>query len=133
MRLLRLPRLLGSARYQQTPPPPTHRTNNTTQTHAPNNTQTQQQQRPRHKTGAIGYAAYAPSKFAVRGLLETLRNELQGTGVKVSICYPPDMDTPGYEREGRTKVSGLRMRRGVRVPCGSLCVCATAPGVRART
>ncbi|GBF97439.1 hypothetical protein Rsub_10362, partial [Raphidocelis subcapitata] len=53
--------------------------------------------------GAIGYSAYAPSKFAVRGLMETLRNELQGTNVRVSICYPPDMDTPGYAREGLTK------------------------------
>ncbi|KAI8473401.1 MAG: hypothetical protein J3K34DRAFT_391865 [Monoraphidium minutum] len=53
--------------------------------------------------GATGYSAYAPSKFAVRGLMEILRNELQGSNVRVSISYPPDMATPGYEREGLTK------------------------------
>lgn len=26
--------------------------------------------------GAIGYCAYAPSKYAVRGLMESLRNEV---------------------------------------------------------
>jgi NAD(P)-dependent dehydrogenase (short-subunit alcohol dehydrogenase family) len=28
--------------------------------------------------GLIGYSAYAPSKFAVRGLAECLRNEVRG-------------------------------------------------------
>lgn len=31
-------------------------------------------------TGMIGYSAYCPSKFAVRGLAECLRNEVGGTG-----------------------------------------------------
>lgn len=143
---------------------------------------------PSRPAGATGYSAYAPSKFAVRGLMECLRNEvrrrrrgrrrrrrragarlrlkrvclmcacrrrrapvkrlarwgrlangvprrplrhlalllttpslrptrsacvppplvprpqLQGSNVRVSIAYPPDMDTPGYQREGLTKV-----------------------------
>ena len=29
--------------------------------------------------------------------------QLQGTGVKVSVAYPPDMDTPGYAAENETK------------------------------
>lgn len=65
--------------------------------------------------------------------METLRNELQGTGVAVSICYPPDMDTPGYQREGVTKVWGgacvrvcLCVRACVRVWfAGSLRICCS--------
>jgi len=55
--------------------------------------------------GFTGYAAYAPSKYAVRGLAECLRNELQGTGVKVSIGFPPDTKTPGFDIENLSKVS----------------------------
>jgi 3-dehydrosphinganine reductase len=54
-------------------------------------------------TGLFGYAAYAPSKFALRGLAEVLRAELKGTGVQVSIVYPPDTDTPQLAEENLTK------------------------------
>ena len=60
--------------------------------------------------GFTGYAAYAPSKYAVRGLAECLRNELQGTGVRVSIGYPPDTKTPGFDAENLTKVSAMQSR-----------------------
>jgi 3-dehydrosphinganine reductase len=53
--------------------------------------------------GLFGYTAYAPSKFAVRGLAESLRGELKGTGVQVSIVYPPDTDTPQLAEENLTK------------------------------
>ncbi len=51
----------------------------------------------------IGYASYAPTKFALRGLADTIRNELKGFGVRVSIAYPPDTATPGFARERTTK------------------------------
>ena len=51
----------------------------------------------------LGYSSYAPTKFAVRGLADALRNELCGTGVRVSVAYPPDTDTPGFEQENKTK------------------------------
>ena len=54
-------------------------------------------------TGVFGYAAYAPSKFAVRGLAEVLRNELSREGVGVSVVFPPDTDTPQLMAENRTK------------------------------
>eukprot|EP00879_Flechtneria_rotunda_P022800 GHRR01024080.1.p1 GENE.GHRR01024080.1~~GHRR01024080.1.p1 ORF type:complete len:117 (+),score=21.68 GHRR01024080.1:703-1053(+) len=57
--------------------------------------------------GLVGYSAYAPSKFAVRGLAECLRNEVQGTKVCVSIAYPADVNTPGYAKENLSKV-GLK-------------------------
>jgi len=53
--------------------------------------------------GFAGYSSYAPTKWALRGLADCLRNEFQGTGVSVSIAYPPDMDTPGYKTETTTK------------------------------
>jgi 3-dehydrosphinganine reductase len=53
--------------------------------------------------GLFGYTPYAPSKFALRGLAEALRAELQGTGVHVAIVYPPDTETPQLVEENRTK------------------------------
>ncbi|GMH45680.1 hypothetical protein BSKO_13643 [Bryopsis sp. KO-2023] len=49
--------------------------------------------------GLAGYSAYSPSKWALRGFADSLRMELQAYDVGVSIAYPPDMTTPGYERE----------------------------------
>ncbi|MDH3260854.1 MAG: SDR family oxidoreductase [Acidimicrobiia bacterium] len=53
--------------------------------------------------GIIGYAAYAPSKFALVGLAEVLRHELRPSGLSVSVLYPPDTDTPGFEVENISK------------------------------
>jgi short-subunit dehydrogenase len=53
--------------------------------------------------GFAGYSSYAPSKWAIRGFADCLRNELQGTGISVSIAYPPDTETPGYETEMELK------------------------------
>jgi len=53
--------------------------------------------------GVIGYSAYAPAKFALVGLAEVLRHELKPAGIDVSILFPPDMDTPGFANENKTK------------------------------
>ncbi len=53
--------------------------------------------------GIYGYTAYSPSKFALRGLAESLRGELKPFGIGVSIVYPPDTDTPQLEAENKTK------------------------------
>ncbi len=53
--------------------------------------------------GVYGYSAYAPTKFAVRGLAETLRAELKPHGIVVGCAFPPNTDTPGLEAENRTK------------------------------
>lgn len=53
--------------------------------------------------GIIGYATYAPTKFALVGLAEVLRHELKSYKISISILYPPDTETPGFNRENETK------------------------------
>lgn len=49
--------------------------------------------------GIPGYSAYCASKSALAAFGETLRSELHGSGVTVSMSFPPDTLTPQYERE----------------------------------
>lgn len=62
--------------------------------------------------GIYGYTPYSPTKFALRGLAESLRGELKLTGVNVSIVYPPDTDTPQLEEENKTKPMETKMITG---------------------
>jgi 3-dehydrosphinganine reductase len=55
-----------------------------------------------------GYGAYSPSKYAVRGLSDVLRAELKPHGLRVSIVYPPDTDTPQLAYEKRLKTPELQ-------------------------
>lgn len=66
--------------------------------------------------GMVGYATYAPTKGALYALSDTLRHELKPYNIRVSVCYPPDTDTPGFAVENQTKppetkwISGHRSR-----------------------
>ena len=53
--------------------------------------------------GIYGYSAYCPSKFALRGLAESLRGELKSKGISIRIVYPPDTDTPQLAAENKIK------------------------------
>ena len=53
--------------------------------------------------GIYGYTPYSPSKFALRGLAESLRGEIKPEGINISIVYPPDTDTPQLAAENLTK------------------------------
>lgn len=57
--------------------------------------------------GIYGYSGYGASKFAVRGLAESLRVELRPEGVAVTIVYAPDTDTPqlAAERAERSAIT----------------------------
>ncbi|MGB8214842.1 MAG: SDR family oxidoreductase [Anaerolineales bacterium] len=44
--------------------------------------------------GVFGYTAYGATKFAVSGFSEVLRAELKPHGIRVSVAFPPDTDTP---------------------------------------
>lgn len=59
-----------------------------------------------------GYAAYAPSKFALTAFSEVLRQELKPQGIGVSVCFPPDTDTPQLAAENRTKPPETRALAG---------------------
>lgn len=66
--------------------------------------------------GVYGYSAYSPTKFAVRGLAETLRGELKPHGIVVACAYPPDTDTEGLAAEEATKPDATkRISEGIRV------------------
>ncbi|MXN64645.1 SDR family NAD(P)-dependent oxidoreductase [Stappia sp. GBMRC 2046] len=58
--------------------------------------------------GIHGYSAYAPSKFAMRGLAEVLRVELAPHDISVTLAYPPDTDTPQLVMESKTKPAATK-------------------------
>ncbi|MEU4233838.1 SDR family NAD(P)-dependent oxidoreductase [Nonomuraea sp. NPDC026600] len=62
--------------------------------------------------GVFGYGAYSPTKFAVAGLGEVLRQELRPHGITVTIVYPPDVDTPMLAKESPHKPPELRALSG---------------------
>jgi len=49
--------------------------------------------------GIYGYSAYCASKFALHGFAQALRSEARAHGVGVSVCFPPDTETPQFQRE----------------------------------
>ncbi len=53
--------------------------------------------------GVFGYTAYSAAKFAVRGFSDTLRTELKPYGIRVSVVFPPDTDTPMLHYEDQLK------------------------------
>jgi len=59
--------------------------------------------------GVMGYAAYTPTKFAIVGLSEVLRNEYKAYNIKVSIVYPPDTDTFGLHEEAKSRPEELNI------------------------
>jgi len=59
--------------------------------------------------GVMGYATYTPTKFAIVGLAEVIRNELSPYNIHVSILYPPDTKTRGFEKENETKPKELHI------------------------
>ncbi|BGP26267.1 3-dehydrosphinganine reductase [Rhodotorula toruloides] len=50
-----------------------------------------------------GYSSYSPSKYAIRGLAEALRNELQLYGISVHLFLPATIFSPGFEKEQKLK------------------------------
>lgn len=53
--------------------------------------------------GVLGYAAYAGSKYALRGYSDVLRAELKPRGIHVAIVFPPDTDTPQLVYDKQTR------------------------------
>ncbi|XP_059200110.1 3-ketodihydrosphingosine reductase [Centropristis striata] len=59
--------------------------------------------------GLFGYTAYSPSKFALRGLAESLQMEIKPYNIYVTVAYPPDTETPGLAEENKTKPLETRL------------------------
>jgi len=53
--------------------------------------------------GIVGYAAYSPSKYAVRGFSDVLRAEMKPFGINISHVIPTDTETPQLEYEEQYK------------------------------
>lgn len=84
--------------------------------------------------GVFGYSAYAPSKFAVRGLLEALRYELKPHNITVSIAYPPDTDTPQLAFGNLHKpLETSRITKGIKTISADHMALAIVRGITKRT
>ena len=59
--------------------------------------------------GVMGYAGYTPTKFAIAGLSEVLRNEYKAYNIKVSVIFPPDTNTHGLAEEAKTRPEELNI------------------------
>jgi 3-dehydrosphinganine reductase len=65
----------------------------------------------------IGFTAYCASKFALRGYVDGLRQELKVLGTKVHFYMPGNMDTPGFEQESKDKPAITHEIEGASTPC----------------
>lgn len=59
--------------------------------------------------GLYGFTAYSAAKGAVIKLAEALHMELKPHGITVTVCYPPDTQTPGFVEENKTKPVETRL------------------------
>jgi NAD(P)-dependent dehydrogenase (short-subunit alcohol dehydrogenase family) len=50
------------------------------------------------RRGFPGWSAYCASKWGLAGLVAALREELQGTGIRITTLYPGAADTPIWDR-----------------------------------
>ncbi|XP_059167964.1 3-ketodihydrosphingosine reductase-like isoform X2 [Physella acuta] len=53
--------------------------------------------------GLFGFTAYSASKFALRGLAEALQMEVKPYNIHLTLAFPPDTNTPGFQEEQKTK------------------------------
>lgn len=78
--------------------------------------------------GVFGYGAYAPAKFAVRGLMETLRAEYAHRGIYIACAFPGDTLTPGFENENLLKPPECAAASGGIAPKSAEAVAAAIVG-----
>lgn len=62
--------------------------------------------------GVFGYSAYGASKYAVTGFSEVLRAEMKPHGIRVSVAFPPDTDTPQLAYEEPFKPAETKAMSG---------------------
>jgi len=54
-------------------------------------------------SATYGYSAYAPTKWALKGFAQALSQEVLAHNIGISVCYPPDTDTPMLKEENTYK------------------------------
>jgi 3-dehydrosphinganine reductase len=59
--------------------------------------------------GVFGYTSYCSTKFALKGLAESLQMELVRDNIYITLVFPPDTDTPGFKEENKTKPKETQM------------------------
>lgn len=64
------------------------------------------------QVGLYGFAAYSASKFGLRGMAEALQQEINCYNIRVSLIYPPDTSTPGFEKENECKPEITKLLSG---------------------
>jgi short-subunit dehydrogenase len=74
--------------------------------------------------GIYGYTAYCASKSALVGFAEALGAEAGISGVRVSICFPPDTLTPQYRREMSMRPAEAELLMGTVKPWSAEAVAA---------
>lgn len=55
------------------------------------------------QVGIYGYTAYSASKFGLKGLAESLQQEVIQDNIHVSLIFPPDTETPGFAEENKRR------------------------------
>ncbi|KAI8393927.1 uncharacterized protein BYT42DRAFT_487355 [Radiomyces spectabilis] len=64
----------------------------------------------------VGYGSYSPTKYAVRGIADTLRNELKKYNIDVHIFFPGGIESPGFDVENKTKPDITKEIEGANTP-----------------
>ena len=59
--------------------------------------------------GVFGYTSYCSTKFALKGLAESLQMELDRENIYITLVFPPDTDTPGFTEENKSKPKETQM------------------------
>ncbi|WFD36393.1 hypothetical protein MCUN1_003272 [Malassezia cuniculi] len=81
--------------------------------------------------GLIGYSEYSPMKYAIRGLAECLRSELQPHNIAVHAYFPATIYSPGYEEENKTKPEITKAIEGADAGLSpDLCAAALLAGIQ---
>ncbi|XVF26955.1 hypothetical protein REPUB_Repub14bG0064900 [Reevesia pubescens] len=50
------------------------------------------------QVGLYGYTAYSASNFGLRGLAESLQQEVIADNIHVTLVFPPDTETPNFKK-----------------------------------
>ena len=62
---------------------------------------------------AIAGSLYSATKWAITGMGESLRQDVNGTGIRVTVVEPGMVDTPFFERSGEGRLEADDIARAV--------------------